>query len=408
MFLKASNSNTDECCCSRVDEYDEMSRYWTKTSNCTSPYHCCNIPSKDECEVQLNPTFDGSCGHMHESKYQKQNNGPSSQVIHRSGENYEMKGWLGQRLYDINLNIIEEWCIDNGYEDSFFLWRFVHCNGDYPNWFGRCVFPSATNSLMYKGCNDDKFERTIPTCFGELEEMNIGLGEDLGHDVDYRYNVNDETLFIWCTNYTMPKDPLYNIQYEGKAPAKNDGVVPFYLSQCRSTYTVANNNNNDNRLVRDYYSVNNNHNIDKHKHEMKSLTFRVGVILNKLGNNLYEVVITGNNMPYGYESVIQYNDSISINILNAQNINVNAVYINSINSQNWIHNVTNKQYITFTYINKRNQIVLEKNTSIALFIIRLNNFDENANATKTLRIGWIARSSNDKNGTFVGFGKLVL
>jgi len=259
MITKGSDTNdTKECCCCRVDEYNEMSRSWTYESNCSEPFKCCNIPTKEECAVQLNPTFDGSCGHMNEGKYQKQNNGIEPQTIYRSGVNGEMKGWLGQRLYDDNSNVVEEWCVDNGRKDSFFLWRFVHCNGDYPNWFARCVFPSATNILLYKGCNNDNFKRTIPSCFGELEEMNIGLGDDRGHDVDYRYDVNNETLFVWCTNYTTPKNPDYNIQYEGKAPAESDGIVPFYLSQCRAAYPMTDNNNNDNRLLRDYQPINNN------------------------------------------------------------------------------------------------------------------------------------------------------
>lgn len=419
MITKASNNNTNanantkECCCCHVDDYNDMSRSWTKQTSCKSPYQCCNIPTKDECEVQLNPTFDGSCGHMHESKYQQQHNGQSSQVIHRAGTKYEMKGWLGQRLYDDKLNIVEEWCIDNGYADSFFLWRFVHCNGDYPNWFGRCVFPSATNSLLYKGCDENRFERTIPTCFGELEEMNIGLGEDAGHDVDYRYDVDNETLAVWCTNHTMPRDPLSHVQYKGKAPAENDGIVPFYLSQCRAAYNnLVSNNNNNNRLVRDYYAANSNHNPkpnnnNNHKREMRSLTFRVGIVLNKLGNNLFEVIVTGNNMPSGYESVIQYNDSISFDILNKQNISVNAVFLNSMTNKDWSYTISDRQYITFTYIAKEKEIILDQSTTVPLFIIRLNNVNDITNIQQAVHVGWIARANN-RNGTFVGYGKLVL
>jgi len=121
MVTKGSVSDTTECCCCHVDDLNDISRSWTNENNCVEPFQCCDIPSKDECEVQLNPTFDGSCGHMNEGKYQQQNNGTSSQVIYRSGVNGELKGWLGQRLYDVNLNVIEEWCIDNGRKDSFFF-----------------------------------------------------------------------------------------------------------------------------------------------------------------------------------------------------------------------------------------------------------------------------------------------
>jgi len=284
----------------------------------------------------------------------------------------------------------------------FFLWRFVHCNGDYPNWFARCVFPRATNVLLYKGCNDDSFGRTIPNCFGELEEMNVGLGDDNGHDVDYRYDVENETLFVWCTNSTMPRDPNYNVQYEGKAPAKDDGIVPFYLSQCRETYN--NNNNDDNRLLRDYRSNSNN----QEKKEMSSLTFRMNITSNKLNNGFLEIIIAGNNMPVGYESVIQYNDSISFKVLNKQDILINGLYMNSINSLDWAYNIDKEQYITFTFINKEKQIVLDYDTNIELFIVQFTDVNETlSNISQKIHIGWIARS-NHKNGTFVGFGKLVL
>jgi len=411
--IKASNTNGNSaCCCCHVDDYYEMTRSWKNETDCKEPFHCCHIPTKGECEVQLNPTYDGSCGHMNEAKNQKNNNGPSSQLIYRDGENGDMKGWLGQRLYDVNSNVIEEWCIDNGRKDSFFLWRFVHCNGDYPNWFARCVFPSATNTLLYKGCDNDKFQHTIPSCFGELEEMNIGLGSDEGHDVDYRYDVEEETLSIWCTNYTVPKDPTSNIQFEGKAPAENDGVVPFYLTQCREAYST-NANLNTNRLVRGYNTLttnnNNNYHTQKNNHDNKNamlpLTFRMGVIANKLNHNFVEIVITGNNMPFGYESIIQYNDSISFNLLNKQN-SINSLYLNSISNKDWIYNINdNKQFVTFTYINKMKKIILNHNSNIELFIVELMN-NKNVDM-KSIHIGWIARS-NHKNGTFVGFGKLVL
>jgi len=119
-----NNNNSTECCCCNIDNYNELTRNWTDTINCISPYECCNIPTKEECEAQLNPTFDGSCGHMNEGKYQKQNNGPDSQIIYRNGNDYVMKGWFGQRLVDINFNVIEEWCIDNGRKDSFFFMAF--------------------------------------------------------------------------------------------------------------------------------------------------------------------------------------------------------------------------------------------------------------------------------------------
>jgi len=241
----------------------------------------------------------------------------------------------------------------------FFLWRFVHCNGDYPNWFARCVFPSATNTLLYKGCDDNTFQHTIPSCFGELEEMNIGLGSDLGHDVDYRYDVDGETLSIWCTNYTTPKDPTSNIQYNGKAPAEDDGVVPFYLTECRDAFpTIA--NHNQNRLMRGYNTLTNTNNNDNHnqknKNAMLPLTFRMNVMVNKLNHNFVEIIITGNNMPMGYESIIQYNDSISFNLLNKQN-SINSLYLNSMFNEDWIYNIhNNKQFVTFTYMNKTKKL----------------------------------------------------
>jgi len=403
--IKASNTNNNNaCCCCHVDDYYGMSRSWKNETDCMEPFHCCQIPSKEECEVQLNPTYDGSCGHMNEGKNQKDNNGLSSQLIYRNGDNGEMKGWLGQRLYDVNSNVVEEWCVDNGRKDSFFLWRFVHCNGDYPNWFARCVFPSATNTLLYKGCDDNNFQHTIPSCFGELEEMNIGLGSDIGHDVDYRYDVNGETLSVWCTNYTMPRDPTSNIQYNGKAPAEDDGVVPFYLSQCRAAFpSIANN-----RLIRDYNTLSTNNNNDHHnkknKNAMGPLTFRVNVTLNKLNHNFVEIILTGNNMPMGYESTIQYNDSISFKLLNKQN-SINSLYINGISNKDWIYNIhNNKQFVTFTYINKTKKI-LSHDSNIELFIVELMN-SKNVDI-KNIQIGWIARSDH-KNGSFVGFGKLVL
>jgi len=181
-----------------------MNRTWSEQSNCQSPHQCCQIPTKEECELQLNPTYDGSCGHNNEKKNQRKHGGPEPQTIPRPGANH-LQGWFGQRLFDINGNEIEEWCVDNYNYDSFFLWRFVPCNGDYPNWFGRCAFPSATNVLMYEACGENEFERTIPSCFGEIQEMNIGLGSDYGHDIDYRYDTSNETLAMWCTNYTYPK-----------------------------------------------------------------------------------------------------------------------------------------------------------------------------------------------------------
>lgn len=411
LFLTVKGSNTNNnnpCCCCHVDDYNEMSRSWKNETDCREPFHCCQIPTKEECEVQLNPTYDGSCGHMNEGKNQKDNQGPSAQIIYRNGENGEMKGWLGQRLYDVNSNVIEEWCIDNGRKDSFFLWRFVHCNGDYPNWFARCVFPSATNTLLYKGCNDNEFEHTIPSCFGELEEMNIGLGSDRGHDVDYRYDVEEESLDIWCTNYTMPRDPTSNIQYSGKAPGQDDGVVPFYLSQCRAAYPTI--TNNENRLLRGYTTLSNknHHNNlqnEHHKNAMLPLTFRMNVMLKKLNHNFVEIIITGNNMPMGYESVIQYNDTISFNLLNKQN-SISSLYLNSVADKDWIYNLNNKkQFVTFTYINKAKKIILHHNNNVSLFIVELNG-DKNVDI-KNMHIGWIARSGH-KNGSFVGFGKLVL
>jgi len=361
----------DECCCCQIDDYNEMSRSWTNKTDCQNPLKCCNIPTKEECEIKLNPTFDGSCGHLNEEKYQKANNGSKPQEIYRNGEKYVMKGWLGQRLYDTNLNIIEEWCIDNGRADSFFLWRFVHCNGDYPNWFARCVFPSATNTLIYKGCNSNDFKYTIPNCFGELEEMNIGLGDDFGHDVDYRYDVDEETLYIWCTNHSIPKDPLYNIQYKGKAPAENDGVVPFYLSQCREAYNR--NDIYDNRLLKDYYNYYH-YNSNQINKKMSSLTFRMNLMINKINHYFFQIIINGNSMPLGYEAIIQYNDSISFNILNKQIFIINQLYIDSIHNQDWIYNIDFKQqYVTFIYVNKHKQITLHYNTNITLCILEVTN-----------------------------------
>ena len=212
------NSDEAYCCCCERSGFYELSREWLHKSECRSPKICCNIPSKYECQLDLNPTYDGSCGHMNEKYYQQQNGGPDPIVIPRNGygDNYDIYGWFGQRLIDNQGNEVQEWCIDNDENDSFFLFRFVNCNGSYPHWFGRCSFPAATNTLFYKQCDadsSDDFTSTIPTCFGQIQHSNIGLGYDEGRDIDYRYIVPTETESIWCSQQNKPTVTICAYKY---------------------------------------------------------------------------------------------------------------------------------------------------------------------------------------------------
>ena len=205
--------NADEyCCCCERSSFYELNREWIYSNKCSSPKICCNnIGTKNECEMKLNPTFDGSCGHMNEKKYQKENNGPDPILIPRNGysDNENIYGWFGQRLIDNKGNEVQEWCIDNDENDSFYLFRYVSCNDNlYPRWLGRCSFPAATNALIYKQCNDENnndFSSTVPDCFGEIQHTNIGLNDDEGRDIDYRYVVSSDHESIWCSDHNQPR-----------------------------------------------------------------------------------------------------------------------------------------------------------------------------------------------------------
>ena len=173
--------NGNYCCCCQRSGFWEISRKWMISDECVLPKHCCNIPSKYECEIELNPTYDGSCGHVNEGEYQKKGGGPDPVLIPRNGyedPNFFLSGWFIQRIHDVLHNEVQLWCMNNGEYSSFYLFRFVECEGDYPNWFGRCAFPAATNTLVYDSCADDidDFTTTLPTCFAAVQHTNIGLG----------------------------------------------------------------------------------------------------------------------------------------------------------------------------------------------------------------------------------------
>jgi hypothetical protein len=390
-------SSDSNCCCCDVTNYYDVNRTWVEEANCTSPLRCCKIPTKEECELKLNPTYDGSCGHNSEKKNQIKHNGVLPQKVPRPGDSF-LQGWFGQRLMDENGNVIEEWCIDNYDYDSFFLWRFVSCNGDYPHWFGRCAFPSATNVLIYKPCDSDDFERTVPSCFGEVQEMNIGLGKDYGHDIDYRYDVQNETLAIWCTNYSNPKDPPANSI--NPAPGEDDGIVPFYLDKCRRynemiapvPYKPATISDAERSKFIDPYTPENN---------MYPLTFRINFNMIKLKDNFYEIIIDSNHMPLGYEAILHNGDNWSISF--PSNIIIENIFFNNNIKDDWKFNISKDNYATFTYINNETYHLIN-NIQLNGFIIEINNvYDEIRNEYA----GWIARS-NHSEGNFVGFGKFDL
>jgi len=384
------------CCCCDVGNYDDTNKSWIEQESCSSPFKCCMIPTKEECEIQLNPTYDGTCGHTGEKKNQLKHHGGAPQSIPRPGDSF-LQGWFGQRLMDENGNTIEEWCVDNYDRDSFFLWRFVNCNGDYPHWFGRCAFPSATNVLMYKSCDGNDFGRTIPSCFGEVQEMNIGLGSDYGHDIDYRYDVDNETLAMWCTNYSYPKNPPPNSIHP--APGENDGIVPFYLQKCREYYDLSPKPFEPSTIN----SAEKSKFIDQYQYEniMLPLTFRVNFNLRRLENNFYEIIIDSNHMPLGYEAIINYNDNWSLSF--PTNVNIQNIFFNNNVKNDWKYIINKNNYITFIYINDKS-LHLINNIQIDGFIIEIENeLNNNVNSYA----GWIARS-NDTEGTFVGFGKFDL
>jgi len=395
-ILKALNSTN--CCCCDPSTYEDVNRSWVSQETCISPLKCCKIPTQEECEIKLNPTYDGSCGHNNEKKNQKKHRGVLPQKIPRPGEN-SLQGWFGQRLMDINGNVIEEWCIDNSDRDSFFLWRFVSCNGTYPHWFGRCVFPSATNVLIYKPCDSDDFERTIPSCFGEVQEMNIGLGSDYGHDVDYRYDVNNETLAIWCTNYSNPKNPPPDAI--SPAPGENDDIVPFYLEKCRKLmidisplpYKPMTISSEEKSKFIDQYEKENN---------MYPLTFRVNFNIKKLERNFYEIIIDSNHMPLGYEAIINFGDNWSISFPSF--IEIQNIFFNNNIKNDWKFNINKNNYVTFIYINEK-PFHLINNIQINGFIVEIQN--NNEPEIDDQYAGWIARS-NHTDGNFVGFGKFEL
>jgi len=304
---------------------------------------------------------------------------------------------------DENGNVIEEWCVDNYNYDSFFLWRFVSCNGDYPHWFGRCAFPSATNLLIYKSCDSDNFERTVPSCFGEVQEMNVGLGSDYGHDIDYRYDVSNETLAMWCTNYTNPKDPPPNTT--NPAPGENDGIVPFYLEKCRKYNATPPMPYQPNVISSEEKSKF----IDQYENENKMypLTFRVNFNIRKLENNFYEIIIDSNHMPLGYEAIINYGDNLSISF--PSYIKINNVFFNDNIKNDWKYIINKNNYATFIYINEKS-FHLINNIQMDGFIIEIEGNDENEQGNFDINNnygGWIARS-NHTQATFIGFGKFIL
>ena len=169
--------------------------------------------------------------------------------------------------------------------------------------------------------------------------------------------------------------------YNGDGFSKGDGFVPFYLSECREKYPAP----------QPILSTN----VTK---EMKSVGFKVKVTLNKgpVVKNKLGFVLSGNDMPTGYEAVLNNKDYFSLG--------VDIRILNAVVPDDWTWIIKqakdDSSLIKFEY--HGNQVVLNKDVLIAGFWIELKNDDDCCS-----NIGWMTKSATN-SGYFDGFGTIQM